>query len=332
MADSAIEWTDKTWNPTVGCSKVSAGCKNCYAETMHARLTGMRAPKYAEPFTVVKPWPEHLAEPLRWKKPSRIFVNSMSDLFHEDVSDEYIAAVFGVMAACPQHTFQVLTKRAERMARWMLSEKMPDLCNSACRYLDSIGFERGCGSAFDPSNWPLPNVWPGVSVENQEQADARIPYLLSVPAAVRFLSCEPLLGPLNLFQATPERPGAGDRVCEFSARNTPFADYVNWVIVGGESGIGSRPFQFEWARSIVQQCKDAGVACFVKQVGANPHGEWGPGDPPMHYVYDITVDPPEDRHELRRCKNGRWKLTSKKGNDISEFPIDLQVREFPRVG
>ena len=300
MSTSSIEWTDKTWNPTVGCSKVSAGCKNCYAETMHARLTGMRVPKYAEPFTVVKPWPAHLAEPLRWKKPARIFVNSMSDLFHGDVDDEYIAAVFGVMAACPQHTFQVLTKRAERLPRWfgwaVARGNQQSLMHECVKTY--MGYDNRQRPAVNERRWPLPNVWIGVSVENQEQADARIPHLLNVPAAVRFLSCEPLLGPVTL------HPGILG--CVGHLAETFGNPLIHWVIVGGESGHGARIFDCAHARKIVEQCQVAGVAVFVKQLGACAIDQDNDGIAPLV-------------------------LRNRKGGDPAEWPTDLRVREYPEA-
>jgi protein gp37 len=205
---TAIEWTDKTWNPTVGCNKVSPGCKHCYAETITKRFS-QHFPNGFE-FTL---HPERLDEPRRWRKPSRVFVNSMSDLFHEQMPLAFLRDVFLVMEECPRHIFQILTKRHAR-----LLELAPAL------------------------GWPE-NVWMGVSVENQDYAH-RVDYLRQVPAAVRFLSCEPLLGPLQL---NLER--------------------IHWVIVGGESGKGHRPIEAEWVRSIREQCRDAGVAFFFKQWG-----------------------------------------------------------------
>ncbi len=205
---TAIEWTDKTWNPTTGCNKVSPGCKHCYAETVTKRFT-QHFPNGFE-FTLR---PERLEEPRRWRKPSRVFVNSMSDLFHERMPDRFLEEVFQVMAECPRHVFQVLTKRHER-----LLELAPEL------------------------DWPR-NVWMGVSVENQDYAH-RADYLRRVPAAVRFLSCEPLLGPLRLD-----------------------LEGIHWVIVGGESGRGHRPIEAGWVRAVRSQCREAGAAFFFKQWG-----------------------------------------------------------------
>lgn len=228
MSDnSAIHWTDATWNPVRGCSRVSAGCQNCYAERMAARFTAPdqwghgyaeRTPAGARWTGKVELIPEKLDQPLRWRKPRRIFVNSTSDLFHEDLSAGDIAAVFEVMAACPQHVFQILTKRADRMAAWCL--------------------------AYHPR--ALRNVWLGVSVEHQEAVSDRLPALLRTPAAIRFASCEPLLGPLDL---------------------APYLTGMDWIIDGGESGPGCRPASLDWFRSIRDQCEAAGVAYFHKQHG-----------------------------------------------------------------
>lgn len=210
---TTIEWTHTTWNPVTGCTKVSAGCKNCYAERMAHRLRAMGQERYRNGFKVTLQ-PQALDEPRRWRKPRLVFVNSMSDLFHRDVPVEFIVKVFETMASCPQHTFQVLTKRSERLRR--LAPELP---------------------------WPS-NVWMGVSVENQK-AVARIVDLVEVPAAVRFLSVEPLLGPLD----------------ELSL------DGIGWVIVGGESGPGARPMEPSWVVDIRDGCLEVGVPFFFKQWG-----------------------------------------------------------------
>ena len=219
---SAIEWTGATWNPVTGCDRVSAGCDHCYALTLAARLKAMGQAKYQQdgdprtsgPGFGVTMHPAELELPRRWRRPRVIFVNSMSDLFHPKVTAPFVAEVFAVMAATPQHTYQVLTKRPKR-ARQLLR-----------------------GSA------PLPNVWLGVSVESDAQVE-RAAVLREVPAAVRFLSCEPLLGPL------PSLDLAG----------------IDWVIVGGESGPAPRPIRQEWVTAIRDRCQDAGVPFFFKQWG-----------------------------------------------------------------
>jgi protein gp37 len=210
---STIEWTEMTWNPVTGCLKVSQGCKHCYAERMAKRLHAMGSQRYANGF---KPTLHHdlIDLPRRWKKPRLIFVNSMSDLFQEDVPKDFIRAVFATMQDCPQHTFQILTKRSERLRE--LGPLLP---------------------------WP-PNVWMGVSVEDAHVVH-RITDLVAVPAHVRFLSCEPLIGPLD---------------------NLPLTG-VHWVIVGGESGPFARAMQAEWVESIHRQCSRSNIAFFFKQWG-----------------------------------------------------------------
>ncbi|WP_416906212.1 DUF5131 family protein [Micromonospora echinospora] len=197
---TTIEWTEETWNPTTGCDRISAGCDNCYAATLAKRLKGMGSAKYqtdGDPRTSgpgfgVAVHPDTLDAPLRWRQPKRIFVNSMSDLFHARVPREFVGKVFAVMAATPQHTYQVLTKRPDRMARIL-----NDLAWRSSVYLRESTLDlRGPAREIPP--WPLPNVWLGTSVEDQRAADLRIPALLDTPAAVRWLSCEPLLGPVDL--------------------------------------------------------------------------------------------------------------------------------------
>jgi len=217
-AESSIEWTDATWNPVRGCTKVSPGCKHCYAETFAERFRGVKGHPYEQGFDL-RLVPEKLGEPLRWRRPSMIFVNSMSDLFHDGVSDNYVAAVAKVMVAAKWHTFQVLTKRAER------------LC---------LALKSGLKFAATQSH-----IWWGVSVEDRKHGLPRIQHLRSAPAAVRFLSIEPLLEDLGQLDL----------------------DGIHWVIVGGESGFGARPIRKEWVLSIRDQCRHAGVPFFFKQWG-----------------------------------------------------------------
>ena len=214
MADrSHIEWTQATWNPVTGCSKVSPGCAHCYAETFAERWRGVAEHPYEQGFDLRR-WPKRLEQPLRWKQPRVIFVNSMSDLFHEDIPDEYIARVFEVMVEAKHHVFQVLTKRHERMAALA-----PEL------------------------SWPK-HVWMGVSIENKRWV-RRADYLRAVPAAVRFISAEPLLGPLTGLDLTD----------------------IDWLIAGGESGPGHRPVREEWIVDLQTRCRDEHVAFFFKQWG-----------------------------------------------------------------
>ena len=213
MATTSIEWSDATWNPLTGCTKISPGCKNCYAERMSHRLMLMGQPNYRNDFALTL-HPHMLGLPLRWKKPRKIFVNSMSDLFHKDVPEDYIARVFDTMVRADWHQYQVLTKRADRLEA--LAPRLP---------------------------WPA-HVWQGVSVENADYA-FRIDHLRRTPARVKFLSVEPLLGPL------PDLDLAG----------------IDWVIVGGESGPGCRPLEPEWVLGVKEACARQGVPLFVKQTG-----------------------------------------------------------------
>lgn len=214
MAQSSIEWTEMTWNPTTGCDKLSAGCKFCYAEVMTKRLQAMGLEKYSAGFRSIRTHEAELTRPYEWTKPRKVFVNSMSDLFHEDVPLDFIQRVFGTMNDCPQHQFQVLTKRAELLEQ----------------YSPALGWS--------------PNIWMGVSVEDH-RVQFRIDHLRRCGAHVKFLSLEPLLGPL------PDLDLEG----------------IHWVIVGGESGRKPRPMQQEWVEDIRQQCLRAGVAFFFKQWG-----------------------------------------------------------------
>jgi protein gp37 len=255
MSTSNIEWTGKVWNPVTGCNKVSQGCKNCYAEKMHKRLQGIKkmSGKYNRPFLDgAFPYEPDLLYPIKIKKPTTFFVNSMSDLFHASVPFEYILKVFGVMSVCKQHTFQVLTKRDDRMLEffnWMV-ERDPEWMNDPAHiiydYCVEEGIETGCGSAFETDTWPLRNVHLGVSVENQS-ATSRITTLSKTPAAVRMVSMEPMLEAIDL----NEVEGAKE---------------LDWIIVGGESGHKRRPFNPEWARTIKEFCWENDVPFFMKQI------------------------------------------------------------------
>ena len=250
---SAIEWTNATWNPVVGCSKVSAGCQHCYAESLATRFGWTTRPwtaKWAPDNVALHP--ERLEMPRHWRAPRRVFVNSMSDLFHDHVPDDFIARVWAVMADTPRHTYQVLTKRPERMRAWV-RRWAPD---------------------------PLPNVWLGTSVEQQRWVAPRIGALVETPAAIRFLSCEPLLGPLDL---SAFAPFSGECYCQDRADGCrPQAmpgcpvPGIAWVIAGGESGPGARPMDPAWARSLRDQCHASGVAFFFKQWGGPRPG--GPAE------------------------------------------------------
>lgn len=284
-----IEWTDATWNPIRGCSRISEGCRNCYAEAVAARFSkpgqpyeglavmGQNGPRWTGKVALVE---KHLHDPLRWKKPKRIFVNSMSDLFHESVPDEWIELIFAVMALAPQHTFQVLTKRPERMAQWVTREGRWPLSNTGnhmatfYKALEDFGVNLKGIHFNDDFRWPLKNVWLGVSVEDQATADERIPLLLKTPCAVRFVSAEPLLGHVSLINisASGEQWDALDRVeAKEAGVEGACAATLDWVIVGGESGHGARPMHPDWAASLRDQCRVADVPFFFKQ-----WGEWMP--------------------------------------------------------
>lgn len=211
--NSTIEWTDATWNPVTGCTQVSAGCDHCYAKTFAERFRGVPGHAYEQGFDL-KLWPERLGLPLTWRRPRRIFVNSMSDLFHTDVPDEFIRRVFDTMVLADHHIYQVLTKRPQRLARMAPTLSWPD------------------------------HIWAGVSVESNEVA-WRADFLRKVPAAVRFISAEPLIGPIDRLNL----------------------DGIHWVITGGESGYGHRPCQVEWVRAARDHCLAENVAYFHKQWG-----------------------------------------------------------------
>lgn len=274
MSDkTGIEWTDATWNPVTGCAKVSQGCKHCYAEREWPRMTKL-VPAYAgRDFTDVRTHGDRLDQPIRWAKRRMIFVNSMSDLFHPAVPDDFIDSVFGVMWAClygrneqDGHIFQVLTKRADRMRDYFRTDRREAWARSSVHH----------GGGIDPDGiWdqtmnhdgPHPRIWLGVSVEDQAAADERIPLLLDTPASVHWISAEPLLGPVDLL-ATP----AGDILCRCGSCMEMTPDTrLDWVVVGGESGPKARPMRQDWARSLRDQCAAAGVPFLFKQ-----WGEWFP--------------------------------------------------------
>lgn len=297
-----IQWTDETWNPVVGCTPVSPGCAHCYAQTMAKRLQAMGTRGYEGVVNERGHWTGKvnliesvLEKPLGWRKPRMVFVNSMSDLFHESVPFEFITRVFDTMSAWrwpskkaeeegdeeklvdPGHTYQILTKRPERILPWM----------------DWVGqYWPGCSPysiSLEPAGDIPKHIWIGASIENQDNIE-RIDHLREVPASVRFLSLEPLLGPMPSLNL----------------------EGIHWVIVGGESGHSARPCDVDWIRDIVRQCRAAGVACFVKQMGSKAR-YWAadPFDSSQGHWESLGIDHP-------------------KGGDLSEFPTDLQVREFPR--
>lgn len=288
-AKTGISWTDSTWNPVTGCSKVSAGCKHCYAEREWPRfygrtevtvplphgpivVNGVRLTERVtkRPFTHVVCHGDRLEYPIRWQRPRRIFVNSMSDLFHEDVPRDFIDQVFAVMALASQHVFQVLTKRPERMLQYTEYTEAADMGNIV-QHMNRI-----TGNQEAPP-WPLPNVWLGVSVENQAAADARVPLLVQMPAAVHFVSAEPLLGPIDLRRWLIARCACGQAAPCNRHVDQP-RSRVDWIIAGGESGPQARPMHPHWVRMIRDQCVSAGVAFFFKQWGAWVYGSVVPNN------------------------------------------------------
>ncbi len=303
MNRTSIEWCDFTWNPIRAkrihaeadrdlrpgtfCTRISPGCANCYASVINRRFgNGL---EYTVPnlekmeFYIDE---KILEEPLRRKKPARIFVGDMFDLFHEAIPIVFVGRVFGMMAKCPHHTFQVLTKRA--------------------KYMQSI-LSRVVKHNDEYIHWPMPHVWTGVSVEDQKRADERIPLLCQTPAALRFLSVEPMLEEVNV---TPWVHRLNDGACPRC---------INWVICGGESGPGARPFNLAWAESLLAQCRAAGVPCFMKQIGSRPQ------------VYSCRgvmgrIAP----SAMSRCWREDIRQRDRKGGDPSEWPKLLRVREFPK--
>lgn len=295
MTDTKIEWTDRVWNPTTGCDKVSPGCDHCYALTMAKRLKGMGSVKYqndGNPATSGPGFgftmhPDALDAPLRWQKPAKVFVNSMSDLFHSGATKEFVAQVFAVMALTPQHTYQVLTKRPGVMRSWLSDELFRTAVLDAAFELWRPGcpetYQSSAGYLTHPAPWPLPNVWLGTSVEDQKRADLRIPHLLETPAAVRFLSMEPLLGPVDLEFIHHFEPTCGGCSGLLSPAHEPSCGVepgkhwgIDWVIVGGESGPGARPMHPAWVRAIRDRCVSAGVPFHFKQWGEWKNGSAAP--------------------------------------------------------
>ncbi|GAA4225957.1 phage Gp37/Gp68 family protein [Actinomadura meridiana] len=344
MSDATkIEWSDASWNPVTGCTKVSPGCDHCYAETFAERWRGTPGHHFENGFDLTLR-PERLDQPIRWTKPRKIFVNSMSDLFHKDVPTEFIAHMFAVMALTPQHTYQVLTKRHARMRALM--RKTEFRAQVARIAVEMTEAEPGppylpehlvvtCGRSW----WPLPNVWLGVSVENQTWANIRVPALLDAPAAVRWISAEPLLGPLDLSRwlvpemsvcqtdGHPETMRALAELGRAVARNHGGWSGLGWVVTGGESGPGARPAHPDWFRSIRDQCQNAGVAYLHKQNGA-----WVPVGP----LYGDS-DEVDDAHMEAVCLevNDRKRVVQleRSGHVADDYqPTDPRTWLMARVG
>jgi protein gp37 len=345
MSESSIEWTDRVWNPVRGCSLVSKGCENCYAMKQAHRFSGpggayegltkltSHGPVWTGEARFV---PEKLGEPLTWRKPQRVFVNSMSDLFHEDISFDQIDRVFAVMALASHHTFQILTKRPARMAEYFARTDLyvlqeTDEWRAASDRIDCDDDPNGSDAhhaktarleeSMSAAKWPLPNVWLGVSCENQQAADERIPLLLQTPAAVRFVSAEPLLGPIDFDSQGFLEDCPGIDGCPDPSFNTPSVPGLDWLIVGGESGPGARPCAEEWIEDIIGQCASAKVPLFVKQLGAVSVSE--------ERAYKT------DEEGRANGLTSRWAwsagLKDRKGGDPSEWPEHWRVRQFPEV-
>jgi len=326
MGITKIQWTDATWNPVRGCSLVSAGCTNCYAMKQAHRFSGPGQPykeltRLAERGPIwtgkVRLVPEVLDQPLRWKKPRRVFVNSMSDLFHEGIPIEFIFAALTVIALTPRHSYQILTKRPARMqsifddvehqtskGRWFSDFTTTEYLWARGYLYKPASRSRAPLDFSHPHRWPLPNLWLGVSCEDQKTAGERIPLLLQTPAAVRFVSVEPLLEPINV-----------DPYLWFNPA-------IQWLICGGESGPHARPCNIEWIRDIARRCKAARVPCFVKQLGSNAHHAACSGPCCAAACYP----PRRAIHQMPPC---RLPLDHPKGGDPAEWPMDLRVREFP---
>lgn len=325
MSETRIEWAEKVWNPITGCNPVSIGCDNCYAARMAQRLVGRCGYPADDAFRVTVHDDDRLIAPMQWQRSCRVFVNSMGDLFHEDVPIVAIARVFAVMAIARQHTYLILTKRPELMAEVLTSPKFRE---TILREMKGLPWD---GAAWDPTNndeWPLPNVWIGVTAENQATADSRIPLLLATPAALRFVSCEPLLGPVDLTQL-PERHGDayGDGAVYINAltgacwmrdgieKDQAPTARLDWVIAGGETGPGARPMHPDWACGLRDQCALAGTPFFFKQ-----WGEWAFDD--THNLEHTTAPYRriDDHHfALRIGKKVAGRLLY--GREYLEFPL-----------
>jgi len=327
---SKIEWCDATISPLYGCTRVSPACQNCYAEKLAARF--VRNPQvqhlYAGTVGTGGKWtgtlnlhPERMEEALRWKKPRRIFVASQADLFHEDVPDSFLDAVFAYMALAPQHTFLLLTKRPERMRRYFFGRRLERVTPALNVTPISVVHGASNSDVLLYVRWPLPNVWLGVTVEDQQRADERIPVLLDTPAAKRFVSCEPLLGPVNFSLVTVEdNNGCAAQIWPLHGSG------LDWVIAGGESGPNARPSHPDWFRSLRDQCSQTGVPFFFKQ-----WGEWAfTGASNTHFM---------DSDGVLRAKAGAgddgygaWPC-SRVGKNVAGHLLDGQEwRQVPEVG
>lgn len=339
MDRTLIAWTDATWNPLRArrkddakvtgwhCEIVSEGCRNCYAQALNRRQlpnngTGLEYKRSAEEQVEHYVDEKLLTQPLRWQRPRRIFLSSMTDVFGRWVSYDALDRLFAVMALTPQHTYQVLTKRPERAHEYLTGD-IDDLVrrwqNAACPPGGVTESPCAAGVVSD-AGFPLPNVWIGTSAEDQQTAFDRIPVLIETPAAKRFVSAEPLIGPIEF----PLRWLSPFQEYDASIRRTP---RVDWIIAGGESGAAARPCEIRWIRSIVEQCKTASVPVFVKQLGAVA----GYVEPPAPIVTLPGGKTRAPRAPFARMPGfHRLPYKAKKGDDVAEWPEDLRVQEFPR--
>ncbi len=317
MAKTYITWTDYTWNPWQGCHKVSSGCKNCYMYT-EKNLYGQ------DPATVVRSKDATFYAPLKWEKAAaasgvqqKVFACSWSDFFIEE-ADSWRDEALAIMALTPHLTYQILTKRPERMLPYITLTETPANILWAAGHLikdmnkNQWGSITYHGDGVWKIQWPLSNVWLGVSVEDHEAADIRIPLLLQVPATLQFLSLEPLLAPVNLDRFLGQMPEDED--------GAPYPGNISWCIIGGESGPQARPCHLGWIASLIGQCQAMDTAVFVKQFGK--------------YAYDYHTVQDLNRNITTQCKGCmqcRYVTKDSKGADIEEFPENIRIREFPYV-
>lgn len=347
--NTGINWCDASANVVLGCTRKSDGCQHCYAERLAAtrlkeqpRYMGLAVmsekgrPQWTGEVRIVR---EAMKQVVRWKRPRKVFLTAMGDPFHESLTFEQIAEFMSLTAAAPQHTFQILTKRPDRMEEFFRKVPASAVAHHAGWFLRqmlgagklTLRQEATMQAHYDRlgtmewQSWPYPNVWLGTSVENQATAEERIPHLMRTPAVVRWLSCEPLLGPVDLERAFAVIDGNGEP--SGPRTNPDGTPAIAWCVCGGESGPKARPFDLVWARSIVKQCREAGVAVWVKQLGAKPVcsacGSTG------------TVAAPngEDDHQCRVCggmfRDGEIIGSRGANSDLYAIPYPIRVRQFP---
>ena len=338
MPPTTIAWCDHSINPirarnletgAVGhyCEKISPGCRHCYSSTLQPRFQMPSFQEQRGSGSSIEPFLDttKLEQVLQRKKPTKYFWADMTDLFGEWVPDAWLDQCFATMALTPQHTHMVLTKRPERMLRYLtdLPRRLPTpgsgRCTGGppfCRGIVSDGCDHSVGYCGAP--WSLPNVWCGISVENQAAAETRIPLLLQVPAAIRFLSCEPLLSSVDLTNLRTT-DGYLNALTGLYASKDAMTERLDWAICGGESGPQARPCHLPWIEYLLRQCQETGTACFVKQLG---HQAYDP-----HQIYVLN----EGRvHECEGCVSCRYHTKDAKGADPTEWPLALRIQKFPQ--